>query len=439
MKKILLLLLAIIMATGISVNVFAGEYDENEKYVIEQISGKKFPVEIEARYINQLENYFCRDDVQLDKTDAQDFVMYLEKALLEKRQISNKASFDEKSSVYQNFQKAGSLIGLLVEYDSAVNSFYAIDEFGYIIIDSQNIIKNTGKVADDDETGETGNWNISIEILFACVVIMCILGVLTNLRRWNRKMRRHTNYEEEDEEEDELEVANRKTRRARLQTFSYKSIKQVLRYFYIPIIMGLIVVAIAFAFGNMYRDIIESVSTNFINTQPVYNHDKEGFTIAKTDKKQQGKTIDLNQVVYPKYGEQYGKLECSRLKINAPVYFGDGGMLLESGAGSYAGSMIPGMGRTILIGAHDTTYFLGLEKVKKGDVFTFSTEYGIYDYKVTDFKVYDENSYDKAYDLRADKEKLVLYTCYPFGTLNGTKTQRMFVYLDKTAGPDIKY
>ena len=110
---------------------------------------------------------------------------------------------------------------------------------------------------------------------------------------------------------------------------------------------------------------------------------------------------------------------------------------MDKGAGSYIGGSIPGAGDTVLIGAHDTTYFKGLEQVKKGDVFVFTTEYGIYRYKVSKTAIFDKGKYDEAYNLQQNKEQLVLYTCYPFGVLNGDKSQRMFVYLDKTSGPDI--
>lgn len=438
MKKILALLLCVIMCWGISTDVYSGELNKNEQNVINQISADRFSAKPEQRYINQLKNYFCQDNVNIEKVDADDFIIYLKEALDAKQHMDKQSvSFDEKSLVYQSFQKAGSLIGLFLEYDSSVNDFYAIDESGYIVIDTQNIIKNTGST----NGGERYDWNVSIEVIFAIAVIICILGIIANLRRWNRKIKRRSsrNYDDEDDDNDELEVANRKTRRARLQTFSYKSVKQVLRYFYIPIIMGLFVIGIGYIVINMYSDIIDSVHTNFINTQPLYLEDEEGYIPVAVKAENQQKTIGLSNVVYPKYGEQYGQLQCEKLKIDAPVYWGDRGNLLVNGAGSYIGGSVPGMGSTVLVGAHDTTYFAGLEKVKEGDVFTFTTEYGIYTYKVAGTKIFDEGNYDEAYDLNASKEQLVLYTCYPFGKLNGTKTQRMFVYLDKINGPDIDW
>lgn len=146
MKRIFVLLVCSIMCLGITVNVYAGELNKNEQSIIEQITGDKFEVKPEQRYVNQLKNYFCQDDVNLEGIDADNFVMYLKEAFEEKQSIDDRGgSFDEKSSAYQNFQKAGSSIELLLEYDSSVNGFYAIDKFGYIVIDGQDVIKNTGK------------------------------------------------------------------------------------------------------------------------------------------------------------------------------------------------------------------------------------------------------------------------------------------------------
>ena len=224
MKKILALLLSLIMCVAFTINIYAGDFNVDEQSIISQLSGDEFTVKVEQRYINQLKNYFCRDNVNIEKIDAEDFILYLKEALVRKQQLDQQSvTFNEQSLVYQNFQKAGECIGLYLEYDSSVCDFYAIDESGYIVIDSQDIIKKTGDV------DESNNWNFSIELIFAGAIVICILGFIANLKRWNRKIKRRSakHYVEDDEDDDELEVANRKTRRARLQTFSYKSVKQV--------------------------------------------------------------------------------------------------------------------------------------------------------------------------------------------------------------------
>ncbi len=429
MKKIVttvMIMICSLFMTGLMNNsVNAGQLDKNESYVLEKISEDKFPAKVQQRYINQLKNYFCQDDISLGKGEAEDFVKYLGEALSEKNGDTPK----EMADSYIRFEKAGSAIGLLLSYDSRENVFYFTDSSGYIVLDFQDVVKNTG----NEKSGMT------TELIFTAIIGLCIIGLLLNLGRWGRKIRRNSDTYEDDEDENELEVANRRTRRARMQTFSYKAVKQILRYCFVPIIMGLIVIGAVMVGMTFFDDITSSVKNNFINTQPVYVESNRQFVKTTVKKDKQKKTIKLSDISTPKYGDQYGEITCDKLQLKAPVYFGDRGNILKKGAGQYNGSFLPGEGETILIGAHDTTYFKKLENVKKGQTFEFTTEYGIYEYKVKDIKIVDEDKYDEAYDLSADKESLVLYTCYPFGKLKGTKEKRMFVYLDKVTGPDIQY
>lgn len=449
MRKIIAVLLMTMMILVVSVSVYAGELDKNEKEVLNQLRDKKFPVKLEDRYINQLENYLCHDEIEMSKDQAKIFIKYLSEALVQKESFDKKGgSFKDFSKAYINFQKAGSMIDLYLEYDSAQNHFYAIYNKGYdgyIAIDPGEIIKQTGESAtstksvaadNPDIPEEDDGKNLSVEIIFALVVLLCIVGVVLNFKRLNKRFRK-TNKKIYDEEDDELEVADRRTRKARLQSFSYKSISQIIRYVYIPIVMGLIVVAGVYLAIMSVQDLNDSIQTNFINTQPLAFKRNTNFKSYKGDEKKQKKELPINKISMPNFNDQYGLLINEKLKINAPVFFGDRPEQLESGAGTYIGSFLPGFGKTTLIGAHDTTYFSGLEKVSAGDEFIFSTTYGIYRYKVSGTKIYDDN-FDDAYNLTADKEQLVLYTCYPFGSLNGKKTQRMFVYLNLVSGPSIK-
>ena len=132
----------------------------------------------------------------------------------------------------------------------------------------------------------------------------------------------------------------------------------------------------------------------------------------------------------PSQGTHYGNINCDRIGLKAPIYYGDSEEILEKGAGQYRASGLPGEDKPILIGGHDGTYFKPLEEITVGDVISISTNYGKFEYKVTGTKVaavFD----DTAYDLGKTKEQLILYTCYPFGQLNGKTDQRFFVYCDR--------
>ena len=108
---------------------------------------------------------------------------------------------------------------------------------------------------------------------------------------------------------------------------------------------------------------------------------------------------------------------------------------LSRGAGQYTGSGLPGEGRIILVGAHDVGYFEVLENAKKGQEINVRTSYGDFVYRITDLRVEDV-SYISARDLqKADGEKLVLYTCYPFGEVFDKSDRRYFVTAKKVSGP----
>ena len=144
-------------------------------------------------------------------------------------------------------------------------------------------------------------------------------------------------------------------------------------------------------------------------------------------------TIKASTITLPSYGETYAHVSIPGTDVDCDIYYGDSNAIMKKGAGQYMGGKFPGFGGTVLIAAHKTTHFMDLKSVKVGDVITLQTTYGVYEYTVRDMKVVDPN--DKtAYDLSAQTDNLILYTCYPFNMLGFSK-QRYFVYADFTSGP----
>ena len=146
-------------------------------------------------------------------------------------------------------------------------------------------------------------------------------------------------------------------------------------------------------------------------------------------------TVDASEVKYPTIDKQFGTIKIDGRDVDAKLFFGDGSVPLRNGVGVYAGSFIPGYGKTILVAGHNNTWFNGLKNVKKGDIVEIKTSYGNYKYKVKSTAI--KKATDKtAYDLKAEEENLILYTCYPFDEL-GLTEYRFFVYADKISGPQI--
>ena len=136
-----------------------------------------------------------------------------------------------------------------------------------------------------------------------------------------------------------------------------------------------------------------------------------------------------------KTGEQFGELIIEDCSIDNNLFFGDGNVALRNGVGIYNGSFIPGYGKTILVAGHNNTYFNGLKNAKAGQTVTIKTSYGNYTYEITDTAVKKATD-TSAYDLSANEENLIMYTCYPFDEL-GLTDQRFFVYAKYVSGPQI--
>lgn len=146
-----------------------------------------------------------------------------------------------------------------------------------------------------------------------------------------------------------------------------------------------------------------------------------------------------SDIVYPTGNTRYGKIIITNNDqiFDIPLYFGDTNAILRRGAGHYMGSHFPGEGSTILVSAHNNTFFNCLKYLKLGDVVEVRTSYGIYKYEVTELRVLDKND-PTAFDLSSESENLVLYTCYPFNAL-GLTNKRYFVSTKLISGPYINF
>lgn len=186
------------------------------------------------------------------------------------------------------------------------------------------------------------------------------------------------------------------------------------------------------AAGMMFSDGEKDYSTEYKNIfVPV--SDSSAESSASDDGRQY---IDVDKIEYPRYGNQFGEIIIEDCQIESKLFFGDGDVALRNGVGVYSGSFIPGYGKTILVAGHNNTYFNGLKYAQEGQKVVIRTSYGNYEYKITGTAVKKAN--DKtAYDLKADYENLVMYTCYPFDEL-GLTSYRFFVYAQYVSGPIIQ-
>lgn len=150
-------------------------------------------------------------------------------------------------------------------------------------------------------------------------------------------------------------------------------------------------------------------------------------------------TIPLSGIILPAVGDQYAQITVEGTDIDAPVYWGDTDALLNAGIGTYAKGSKPGFGGTIMLAGHTGTWFYDMESVELGAIITVETHYGTYTYEVVDMAVKNHQD-SSAYDFSREDENIILYTCYPFWSMDptvGLKQDRYFVYGNLLEGPVI--
>ena len=151
--------------------------------------------------------------------------------------------------------------------------------------------------------------------------------------------------------------------------------------------------------------------------------------------------IMITDIEFPLTGQQYAQISCSRIGLDAPVYWYDTDEILDYGVGQSIFSFLPGFGRIIILSGHNTTYFRCLENIAEGDEIRFGTNYCNYTYKVSRVEVLDEKDLEDVLveKMGKEQEELVMYTCYPFYAITGRKTQRLTVFADRVEGYNVKW
>ncbi len=180
----------------------------------------------------------------------------------------------------------------------------------------------------------------------------------------------------------------------------------------------------------------EKLSRDNLN-KPFIGEPQPDSDVAQTFNEE--KTVNIKDIQYPKLGEHYAMLSCKRIQLEAPVYWGDTTRILNAGAGQFMGSFLPGFDRSILLSAHNTTYFKPIEQIQVGDIVIYDTNYGEFQYIIDEVSIMNVKDAEDMLEriLALPEEKLIMYTCYPFQSFAGKKEKRMFVFADKLTGPRV--
>ena len=140
----------------------------------------------------------------------------------------------------------------------------------------------------------------------------------------------------------------------------------------------------------------------------------------------------LDTLNAPETGGVIARLRIPSIGIDLPVFHTTAPSVLYGGAGHMFGSSLPvgGPGTNTVISAHtgmvNASMFDNLPRLKDGETVTIDVMGETLTYKVTGREVVKPEDYD-AVTYEADKDKLTLITCTPYGI----NTDRLLVHAER--------
>ena len=139
--------------------------------------------------------------------------------------------------------------------------------------------------------------------------------------------------------------------------------------------------------------------------------------LAATDRGNPSLSLERRAVSFRKrlhQGDAFGRLVVPRLGLASVVVQGTSRRDLTRGPGHYRITSLPGLGGTVAIAGHRTTYlrpFRHIDRLRAGDRITLEMPYGTFTYVVYGHRIVDDR--DWSIIRRRPWEKLVLSACHP--------------------------
>ena len=201
-----------------------------------------------------------------------------------------------------------------------------------------------------------------------------------------------------------------------------KTLKESLKQLLIPIIYAGISITCIFTIGRPLISMgIDQVYAVLKQNQPmdVATYQSKGIAYLNEN--------FLSEEEVPLEGSNYAVLLCERIGIKADVYYGDSEKELTKGIGQYVNGGFPWNQKRMLLGGHDITYFEALEEIKVKDEIIIKTHKKDYRYVVEEIQIVDKESITVDM-LQILDQRLILYTCYPFGEVWTDRDKRYIVY-----------
>ena len=136
--------------------------------------------------------------------------------------------------------------------------------------------------------------------------------------------------------------------------------------------------------------------------------------------------VNGKRIFVPSAAENFATIKIPAINLDEDIYEGSYNEIMTLGIGHYPFSGLPGFNRNCILKGLNNSEFDNINKLQNGDEVIIETDYGEYSYKVSEINVYkkDDESFMECY---GGKEKLTLYTDYPFDDSSANTGQKYVV------------
>jgi sortase A len=141
-------------------------------------------------------------------------------------------------------------------------------------------------------------------------------------------------------------------------------------------------------------------------------HERDAAWRVRAQTSRRQRALEFGRALRP--GDALGWLAIPRLGLRVVVVEGAGADELARGPGHYPTTPLPGLGGTVAVAGHRTTYsqpFRHVDELRAGDRINLTTPYGSFRYTVYGQKVVDDR--DWSIVRPRSFEQLVLTACHP--------------------------
>lgn len=182
--------------------------------------------------------------------------------------------------------------------------------------------------------------------------------------------------------------------------------------------------------------IVTFVQNNYLTEEQEFKADVKLIKDFTGSEKASGK-IYKHEIKEPALNTAFAKIYSEELGINSYIYYGESYEALKEGVIMIENGRFPGYRTSTELYGYNTTHFDGLKNIKKGDIITITTNYGVFKYEVTSTLVSSKAHSDNLD--QKDEDILIIKTDYPLKTLNGVSDKTFIVNANRISGPTVIY